>query len=77
MSDIDKIIFKMKRQPNGIRFNELCKVLEHNGYKMKTRKRYVSQEFYKFKRRCYNYKRRKSTKGSLCKRYIKKNRRIN
>lgn len=42
MSDIDKIILKMKRQPNGIRFNELSKVLEHNGYKMKTRKRHVS-----------------------------------
>ena len=25
----------MKRQPNGIRFQELAKVLEYNGYKMK------------------------------------------
>ena len=42
MSDIDKIILKMKRQPNGIRFYELCKVLEYKGYKMKTKKRHFS-----------------------------------
>ena len=42
MSDIEKIILKMKRQPNGIRFNELCKVLENNGYRMKTKKRYIA-----------------------------------
>ena len=35
MPDIEKIILKMKRQPNGIRFQELQKVLEYNGYKMK------------------------------------------
>lgn len=40
MSDIEKIILKMKRQPNGIRFNELCKVLEDNGgYKNEKSKR--------------------------------------
>ena len=27
----------MKRQPNGIRFQELSKVLEYNGYKMKSK----------------------------------------
>lgn len=42
MSDVDKIILKMKRQPNEIRFSELFKVLEYNGYKMKTRKRYFT-----------------------------------
>ena len=42
MSDIEKIILKMKRQPNGIRFQELTKVLEHNGYKMKSEKRDIS-----------------------------------
>ena len=42
MSDIEKIILKMKRQPNGIRFNELCKVLEDNGYIMKTKKRNIT-----------------------------------
>ncbi len=42
MSDIDKIVLKMKRQPNGIRFSELYKVLEYNGYKMKASKRYVT-----------------------------------
>ena len=42
MSDIEKIIFKMKRQSNGIRFDELCKVLENSGYKMKKKKRYIS-----------------------------------
>ncbi len=38
MPSIQKIILKMKRQPNGIRFQELAKVLEYNGYKMKTSK---------------------------------------
>ena len=38
MPTIDKIIKKMKRQPNGIRFNELARVLEYNGYIMKTKK---------------------------------------
>lgn len=42
MSNIEKIILKMKQQPNGIRFSELCKVLESNGYIMKTRKRYFT-----------------------------------
>ena len=42
MSDIDKIIIKMKRQPNGIRFSELAKVLEHNGYTMKQKKRNIT-----------------------------------
>lgn len=37
MSDIDKIILKMKRQPNGIRFQEIAKVLEYNGYVMKSK----------------------------------------
>ena len=35
MSDIEKLVSKMKRQPNGIRFYELAKVLEYNGYIMK------------------------------------------
>lgn len=38
MPDIDKLILKMKRQPNGIRFQELAKVLEYNGYRMKPKK---------------------------------------
>lgn len=37
MSNIDKLILKMKRQPNGIRFHELAKVLEYNGYIMKSK----------------------------------------
>lgn len=37
MPDIDKLIQKMKRQPNGIRFQELARVLEYNGYEMKTK----------------------------------------
>ena len=37
MPEPNKIIQKMKRQPNGIRFQELVKVLEYNGYKMKDR----------------------------------------
>ena len=38
MPNIEKIIKKMKRQPNGIRFYELFKVLEYYGYKMKPKK---------------------------------------
>lgn len=30
MPNITKIVQKMKRQPNGIRFQELAKVLEYN-----------------------------------------------
>ncbi len=39
MPDVEKLILKMKRQPNGIRFQELAKVLEYNGYNMKQKKR--------------------------------------
>ena len=35
MSKIEKIIFKMKQRPNGIRFVEIQKVLEAYGYVMK------------------------------------------
>ena len=38
MPNIDKIIQKMKLRPNGIRFDELEKVLEYNGYHMKKTK---------------------------------------
>lgn len=37
MPEIEKLISKMKRQPNGIRFQELSKVLEYSGYKMKSK----------------------------------------
>lgn len=46
MPDISKLILKMKRQPNGIRFQELVRVLEYNGYIMKSRKRDITQKFY-------------------------------
>lgn len=46
MPDVDKLILKMKRQPNGIRFQELARVLEYNGYNMKPKKRNLSQNFY-------------------------------
>jgi len=46
MSSIEKMVLKMKRQPNGIRFQELAKVLEHNGYNMKPKKRNISQTIY-------------------------------
>ena len=42
MPDIQKLILKMKRQPNGIRFQELAKILEYNGYTMKAKKRYIT-----------------------------------
>lgn len=38
MPDISKLLQKMKRQPNGIRFQELAKVLEYYGYNMKPKK---------------------------------------
>ena len=34
MAQIDKLIEKMKRQPNGIRADEAVKVLEYFGYKL-------------------------------------------
>lgn len=42
MPDIQKLILKMKRQPNGIRFQELAKVLEYNAYTMKAKKRHIT-----------------------------------
>lgn len=33
MSNVEKIIDKMKRQPNGIKSTEVKKVLEHFGYR--------------------------------------------
>lgn len=42
-----KIIHKMRRQPNGIRFQELAKVLEYNGYTMKPKKRNFTPTFHK------------------------------
>lgn len=38
MPNIEKLILKMKRQPNGVRFQELAKVLEYYGYRMKPKK---------------------------------------
>ena len=54
MSAIDKLILKMKRQPNGIRFQEIEKVLEYNGYTMKSKTRNIASTVYKRKRRCDN-----------------------
>lgn len=39
MSDVKKILQKMCNQPNGIRFEELKKVLEYFGYTMKKKTR--------------------------------------
>ncbi len=39
---LKKILQKMKRQPNGIRFEELAKVLECYGYKLKPKKRNIA-----------------------------------
>ncbi len=47
MPSIQKIVQKMKQQPNGIRFNEIVRVLENNGYSMKNKTRNFSQKFYK------------------------------
>ena len=76
MPDIKKIILKMKRQPNGIRFQELAKVLEHNGYIMKPKKGTSHRQFINAKRRCYNDKGRQPIKSCIRKRCTKKNRRI-
>lgn len=45
MPNITKIIQKMKRQPNGIRFQELAKVLVYNGYIMKPKKGTSHRQF--------------------------------
>lgn len=45
MSDIDKIILKMKEQPNEIRFQEIIKVLEYNGYSMKSKTKTSHRQF--------------------------------
>ncbi len=38
MASVDKIIDKMKRQPNGIRLSEAEKVLFHYGYRLDRQK---------------------------------------
>lgn len=38
MASVEKIIEKMKRQPNGIRIAELDKVLEYYGYRFSRQK---------------------------------------
>ena len=58
MPNIEKIIAKMQRQPNGIRFQELQKVLEYNGYKMKTKIGTSHRQFINNMRRCNYHKRR-------------------
>lgn len=58
MSNIDKLILKMKRQPNGIRFQELAKILEYNGYIMKSKTGTSHRQFINAKRRC-NYNKRR------------------
>ena len=42
MPTIEKIILKMSRQPNGIRFQELSRVLEFYGYQMKAKTRNIT-----------------------------------
>ena len=39
MPKYEKLIQRMKQQPNGIKFEEVAKVLENNGYMMKKSKR--------------------------------------
>ena len=48
MPNIDKLIEKMKRQPNGIRFQELAKVLEYYGYSMKSKSGTSHRQFINF-----------------------------
>lgn len=42
MPKYEKLILKMKQQPNGIKFEEVAKVLEENGYVMKKAKRNIT-----------------------------------
>ena len=55
MPDISKLVLKMKRQPNGIRFQELARVLEYYGYNMKSKTGTSHRQFINSKRRCNNY----------------------
>ena len=70
MAHVDKIIEKMKNQPNGIRMAEADKVLTAGGYRLDRQKgshrQYVNNDG-----DVIHYQRRKTTKGSLCKRYSK------
>ena len=50
MPDIEKIVLKMKRQPNGVRFQELARVLEYNGYTMKSKTGTSHRQFINKKR---------------------------
>lgn len=47
MPSVQKLIQKMKQQPNGIRSNEIVRVLENSGYTMKSKTRNFTQKFYK------------------------------
>lgn len=47
MPSVQKLIQKMKQQPNGIRFNEIVRVLENSGYIMKSKTQNFTQKFYK------------------------------
>ena len=38
MASVDKVVDKMKRQPNGIRVEEADKVLQHYGYHLDRQK---------------------------------------
>ncbi len=58
----------MKSQPNGIRFQELAKVLEYNGYAMKSKTGTFHRQFINKKRRSNKNKTRKSFKSCVCKR---------
>ena len=38
MASIDKVVEKMKRQPNGVRIEEADRVLQHYGYRLDRQK---------------------------------------
>ena len=48
MASVDKLVEKMRNQPNGIRMEEADKVLRHNGYRLDRQKgshrQYINQK---------------------------------
>lgn len=75
MAGVDKLVKKMKNRPNGVRFGEIVKVLEHHGYIMVR----VSGSHHHFRNEngdVITIPKSESCKGGLCKRCSSENREL-
>mgnify|MGYP000939244424 CR=1 FL=1 len=75
MAGVEKIIEKMKRQPNGIRPEEAEKVLNAYGYEYKRQK--CSHRHYLHHRGFDNRKDGSAVESGLCQRHPEPNRGVN